>query len=148
MVSLSELYQALTAAELKERQDFLLENTLGNLENALGNLENTLGNRLRSATPEVWERTGLNFDKVLPNLREASALVNLGPCADFQRAFFSKLVPNVRKLGLLDANAGYLRRQRGEAGMLEFEFADDTATDFESEDAVGADRAAAAAARA
>ena len=74
---------------------------------------------------------------------EAAGLVNLGPFAGFQRAFFSKLVPNVRKLGLLDANDGYLRQQWGEAGLLEFEFADDTATDFESYDAVAADRAAA-----
>ena len=48
------------------------------------------------------------------------------PFAGFQRAFFAKLVPNVRKLGLLDANDGYLRRHWGEAGLLEFEFADDT----------------------
>ena len=61
----------------------------------------------------------------------------------FQNAFFSKLVPNVRKLGLLEANDGYLRQQWGEAGLLAFEFAEDTATDFESYDAVAADRAAA-----
>jgi hypothetical protein len=66
------------------------------------------------------------------------------PFAGFQRAFFSKLVPNVRKLGLLDANDGYLRRHWAEAGLLEFEFADDTGSDYESYDAVAADRAAAA----
>jgi hypothetical protein len=129
IVSLSELYRELTSAELKERQDFLLENTLRN--------------RTRSATPEVWERMGLNFDAVLTNLREAAGLVDLGPYASFQRAFFSKLVPNVRKLGLLDANDGYLRQQWATAGLLDFEFADDTAADFESYDAVAADRAAA-----
>ena len=37
--------------------------------------------------------------------------------------FYSKLVPNVRKLGLLDANHGYLRKAWGEAGLLEYEFA-------------------------
>ena len=35
-------------------------------------------------------------------------------------------MPNVRKLGLLDANNGYLRQKWGAAGLLEFEFADDT----------------------
>jgi len=52
-------------------------------------------------------------------------------------------VPNVRKLGLLDANNGYLRERWGEAGLLEFEFADDTGSDYASYDAVAQDRAAA-----
>ena len=54
-------------------------------------------------------------------------------------------MPNVRKLGLLDANDGYLRQKWGEAGLLEFEFADDTGSDYESYDAVAQDRAAGAA---
>jgi hypothetical protein len=65
-----------------------------------------------------------------------------GPFVAFQKAFFSKLVPNVRKLGLLDANDGWLRQQWAEAGLLQYEHADDTATDFEAYDAVAADRAA------
>jgi len=52
-------------------------------------------------------------------------------------------VPNVRKLGLLDANRGYLRERWGEVGLLQFEFADDTGSDYESYDAVARDRAAA-----
>ena len=51
-------------------------------------------------------------------------------------------MPNVRKLGLLDANSGYLREKWGEAGLLEFEFADDTGSDYESYDEVAQDRAA------
>ena len=62
-----------------------------------------------------------------------------------QRAFFSKLVPNVGKLGLLDANNGYLRKLWGEAGLLEYEFAEDTSADYEQYDAVAQDRAAASA---
>jgi hypothetical protein len=129
IVSLSEYYRGLTSAELLERQEFLLENTLRN--------------RLRSATPEVWERMGLTMEQLLPNLHEAATRLRTGPFETFQRAFFSKLVPNVRKLGLLDANGGYLRNKWGEAGLLEFEFAEDTAADFESYDAVAADRAVA-----
>ena len=128
IVSLSEYYRGLSAAELQERQEFLLENTLRN--------------RLRSITPEVWEHMGVSRRSGLPYLYEAAGQVELGPFESFQRAFFAKLVPNVRKLGLLDANDGYLRQQWGEAGLLEFEHADDTATDFESYDAVAADRAA------
>ncbi len=52
-------------------------------------------------------------------------------------------MPNVRKLGLLDANDGYLRQKWGEVGLMEFEFADDTGSDYETYDAVaGRDRAA------
>jgi hypothetical protein len=129
IVSLSEYYRGLTSAELLERQEFLVENTLRN--------------RLRSAMPEVWERLGLTMEQVLPHLNEAATKLRAGPFGSFQRAFFAKLVPNVRKLGLLEANNGYLRQKWGEAGLLEFEFAQDTATDFESYDAVAADRAAA-----
>jgi hypothetical protein len=131
IVSLGEYYQELTSAELLERQEFLVENTLRN--------------RLRSATPEVWERMGLTMEQVLPNLHEAATQLGTGPFVTFQRAFFSKLVPNVRKLGLLEANDGYLRNKWGEAGLLEFEFAEDTASDFESYDSVAGVRAAAAA---
>jgi hypothetical protein len=129
IVSLGELYRGLTSAELRERQEFLLENTLRN--------------RLRSVTPEVWEHMGLSVEQVLPNLFEAATKTGKSPFEAFQRAFFSKLVPNVGKLGLLDANDGYLRQRWGEAGLLQFEHAEDTATDFESYDAVAADRAAA-----
>jgi hypothetical protein len=70
--------------------------------------------------------------------------MNRGAYAPFQGAFWAKLVPNVRKLGLLDANDGYLREQWGAAGLLEYEFADDTGSDYATYDEVAADRAAAA----
>jgi hypothetical protein len=132
VLSLSEYYRDLPAAELKDRQEFLVENTLRN--------------RARSTTPEVWERMGVSAEAVYPAIAEAAGRIKVHPFAGFQRAFFAKLVPNVRKLGLLDANDGYLRRHWGEAGLLEFEFADDTATDYETYDAVAADRTAASAA--
>ncbi len=128
ILSLGEYYNELTEAELKDRQEFLAENTLRN--------------RLRSTTPEMWERLGVDFNKVLPNLMEAAGNLKLDPTAAFQKAFFSKLVPNVRKLGLLDANNGYLRRLWDEAGLLQYQFDDDTAADYESYDAVAQDRAA------
>lgn len=131
VLSLSEFYKQLSAAELKERQDFLLENTMRA--------------RLRSTTPEVWDRLGVSLEALLPCLNEAAGSIKVSPFVGFQRGFFAKLVPNVRKLGLLDANNGYLREEWGKAGLLEFEFADDTASDYESYDAVAADRAAASA---
>ncbi len=127
ILSLGEYYQDLSEAELKDRQDFLAENTLRS--------------QSRAALPEMWERLGVDFDTIWPYLREASATIGLDPTSGFQRAFLSKLVPNVRKLGLLDANDGYLRRLWGDAGLLEFEFGDDTSDDYESYDAVAQDRA-------
>ena len=130
IISLAEFYEHLSEAELKDRQEFLIDNTLRS--------------RSRSTNPEVWERMGVDVDAVLPYLVEAAGQIGVHPQASFQRGFFAKLVPNVRKLGLLDANHGYLREQWGAAGLLEFEFADDTASDYEQYDAVAADRAAAA----
>ncbi len=129
VLSLSEYYRNLTAAELQERQEFLFENSMLN--------------RARSTTPEIWERMGTSVEAVTPALMEAAAKTNTTPFAGFARGFYAKLVPNVRKLGLLDANDGWLRQQWAESGMLEFEFADDTGTDYASYDAVAADRAAA-----
>ena len=99
--------------------------------------------RARATTPEVWERMGVDVDEVRPFLFEAAGEDRKpqGNCMGFQSAFFAKLVPNVRKLGLLDANDGYLRERWGEAGLMEFEFADDTGTDYTSYDEVAADRA-------
>jgi hypothetical protein len=130
VLSLGEYYRALTDAELKERQEFLCENTLRN--------------RSRSTTPEIWERMGVNIEAVRPSLLEASSRLDTSVFTGFQHGFFAKLVPNVRRLGLLDANRGYLRQKWGEAGLLDFEFADDTASDYETYDEVARDRATAA----
>jgi hypothetical protein len=130
IISLGEYYENMSQAELKDRQEFMIDNTLRS--------------RSRSTNPEVWERMGVSAEAIVPFLIEAALSIDLHPQAAFQRGFFAKLVPNVRKLGLLDANDGYLRQKWGEAGLLEFEFADDTASDYESYDAVARDRAAVA----
>jgi hypothetical protein len=76
----------------------------------------------------------------MPHLGAAAATMNSSLFVGFQRGFYAKLVPNVRKLGLLDANHGYLRERWGEAGLLEFADAADTASDYESYDEVARDR--------
>jgi hypothetical protein len=129
VLTLSEFYRDLSESELKERQEFLVDATLNS--------------RARATTPEVWERMGTTAEDVLPFIVQAAQKMKVNPAGGFARAFFAKLVPNVRKLGLLDANNGYLREKWGEAGLLEFEFADDTGTDYASYDAVAQDRAAA-----
>ena len=126
ILSLGEYYEHLSAAELKDRQDFLLEHTVHA--------------RARSTTPEVWERMGVSVGSVAPFIAEAAASMDTTPFQGFQNGFFSKLVPNVKQLGLLDANDGYLRERWGAAGLLRFEFAEDTASDYATYDAVAADR--------
>lgn len=129
VLSLKEYYENLTDAELKERQEFLAENTLRS--------------QRRSVDPEMWLRLDLDIEQALPSLIEAGSKRGQSVYAGFQKGFYSKLVPNVRKLGLLDANNGYLRQLWADAGLLEYEFADDTASDYETYDVVAQDRAAA-----
>jgi hypothetical protein len=131
VLTLSEFYASLSEAELLERQEFMVDATLNS--------------RSRATTPEVWERMGTTAEAVLPFIIEAAGQARINPMRGFARGFFAKLVPNVRKLGLLEANGGYLRQKWGEAGLLEFEFADDTGSDYESYDAVAADRMSASA---
>jgi hypothetical protein len=128
VLSLKEYYQQLSEAELVDREEFLLDATLNS--------------RARSTTPEIWDRMGTSIDAVLPYLLESSKKSKINPMASFQRGFFAKLVPNVRKLGLLDEKRTRLREKWGEAGLLDFEFAEDTGSDYESYDEVAKDRAA------
>jgi hypothetical protein len=129
VVTLSEYYRDMSQAELRERQEFLVDATLNQ--------------RARATTPEVWERMGTTVEAVVPFMLQAAEQTKMNLMGGFARGFFAKLVPNVRKLGLLDANDGYLRQKWGEAGLLEFEFADDTGSDYETYDAVAQDREAA-----
>jgi len=59
----------------------------------------------------------------------------------FQSMLFSKIVPNVKKLGLLDAGDGWLRTKFTELGVIQFEDWTDTAEEYTELDAVAADRA-------
>jgi len=131
VLSLHELYQDMSSADLKDRQEFLAENTLRS--------------RYRSLNPEMWERLGIDFHAALPSLQEGASRLDMSVYNGFNQGFFAKLVPNVRKLGLLDANDGYLRRLWGEKGLLEYEFADDTGEDYTAYDEVARDRASASA---
>ena len=69
-------------------------------------------------------------------------------CYPFQAALFSKIVPNCKKLGLLDPNDGWLRKRFQEIGVIQFEDWVDTGEEYLAFDAVAQDRAAAAAAEA
>jgi hypothetical protein len=110
VLSLKEYYGELTDAELAERQEFAFEAAVRM--------------RDRFLQQEVWDRMGLDVSQVLP-------LVMASPQrAIFQSMLFSKIVPNCKKLGLLDANGGWLRTKFTELGVIGFEDNPDTGEEY------------------
>jgi hypothetical protein len=123
VLSLQEYYAGLDAAEIRERQEFAFEAAL------------RMRDRLMMHT--VWERCGIDRETITRMLFE----VRRPGVNPFQASLFSKIVPNCKKLGLLDAGDGWLRDRFTEIGVIEFEHAPDTEVEYELLDAVAADRA-------
>jgi hypothetical protein len=124
VLSLKEYYEGLDSKELRERQEFAFEAALRM--------------RDRFLQQEVWERMGLPVKDCV------SALMHIPERQFFQAMLFSKIVPNCKKLGLLDAADGWLRERFTEIGVIQFEDWVDTGEEYESLDEVAKDRAAAA----
>ena len=117
VISLKEFYAGLSQAEILERQEFAFEAALRM--------------RDRIMMHAVWERMGVDradITTLLFALRE-------GGTNPFQAALFSKIVPNCKKLGLLDAGDGWLRERFTEIGVIDFEHAVDTELEYELLDA-------------
>src|SRR4051794_38851867 len=116
VLSLKEYYGELTAAELRERQEFAFEAAVRM--------------RDRFLMQEVWDRLGVDPKQAVP-------LVLVSPQRQlFQQMLFSKIVPNCKKLGLLDAGAapghkGWLRERFEELGVIQFEDWADTGEEYE-----------------
>ncbi len=110
VLSLQELYSQLSAAELRERQEFAFEAAV------------RMRDRLRSQ--EVWERMGVPWEDVVTIARREDPSKD-----DFQILLFSRIVPNLRKLGLLDAADGWLRQKFTQMGVIEFENLSDSTED-------------------
>ncbi|MCU1429998.1 MAG: P-aminobenzoate N-oxygenase AurF [Actinomycetia bacterium] len=124
VLSLKEYYAELTQAEIRERQEFAFEAAVRM--------------RDRFLQQEVWDRMGVN-------VKEAVKLVMMDETRGmFQSMLFSKIVPNCKKLGLLDAGDGWLRQRFTELGVIQFEDWVDTADEYGSLDEVAKDRAAVA----
>ena len=124
VLSLKEYYAELTDAELAERQEFAFEAALRM--------------RDRFLQQEVWDRMGVDKRKIMAMLLEIPDDQMI-----FQQMLFSKIVPNCKKLGLLDANGAWLRRRFEEIGVIQFEDWAGTDDEFLAFDAVTQDRAAA-----
>jgi hypothetical protein len=110
VLSLREVYADLTAAELRERQEFCFESALRM--------------RDRFLAADVWEILGLPVEEC------TEAVLHSPAHTEFRRTLFAKIVPNLKKLGLLDFGDGWLRRRFAEMDVLEFETLDDTSSDY------------------
>lgn len=112
VLSLQEFYRELTVAELRERQEFAFEAAVRM--------------RDRFLSQEVWERMGVPVRPMVENFLSLPA-----DQKPFQNILFSKIVPNCKKLGLLDAGDGWLRRRFEEIHVIEFEDWVDTGEEYE-----------------
>ena len=127
VLSLKEYYAELSDAELRERQEFAFEAAVRM--------------RDRFLQQEVWDRMGIDKRKVMHMMLQIPPEEMI-----FQQMLFSKIVPNCKKLGLLDASGGWLRKKFEEIGVIQFEDWVDTGEEYLTFDAVTQDREAAAAA--
>jgi len=126
VLSLQEAYAELSGPELRERQEFVYEGSLRM--------------RDRFLHQEVWERLGVSARAMVPYFirqnRDEEIL--------FQRMLFAKIVPNCKKLGLLDPRTPWLRDRFMEMGVLEYEDFVDTSVEYSELNAIEQERATAA----
>jgi hypothetical protein len=122
VLSLQEYYKELSAAEMRERQEFAFD----------------VAKRLqrRFAHTEMWARMGVDPDAVYRTMDR----INPPAQQQFQQLLFSKIVPNCKKLGLLDSADGWLRERFTEIGVIQFEDWVDTGEEYAALDEVAKDR--------
>ncbi len=127
VLTLQEYYAELSADEIRERQEFAFEAAVRM--------------RDRFLQQEIWQRMGIDVKPLIPIIQQDPGRIL------FQQLLFSKIVPNCKKLGLLDAGVpegqkGWLRERFEEMDVIQFEDLADTGEEYESLDAVAEDRAA------
>ncbi len=111
VLSLQEVYSELSAPEVRERQEFAYEAAVRM--------------RDRMAGQEVWDRLGIPPTEAV-KIAAMDAQRN-----EFQGFLFAKIVPNCKKLGLLDAADGWLRTKFTEMGVIAFEDFEDTTLEID-----------------
>jgi len=98
VLTLQDLYKEMSASDLKDREDFTYEAC------------RLMRDRLLAV--EVWEEMGWNVPEVEKIVLDSPSL------AEFRKLLFSKIVPNVKRLGLLTPR---LRAGFEELGIIRFE---------------------------
>jgi hypothetical protein len=112
VLSLKEVYDGMSDGEMKERQEFAYEAAI------------RMRNRFLSQ--EVWDRMGIRPSDVLP------IVLNDPGRHMFQQMLFSKIVPNCKKLGLLDRNDSWLRHRFEDMHVIQFEDWADTIEELDA----------------
>jgi hypothetical protein len=120
VLTLKEYYAELSDKEMRERQEFAFEAALRM--------------RDRLLQQDVWERMGVDPKLAIQTIRGADIEDPFAPM------LFAKIVPNCKKLGLLDAADGWLRKRFEEIGVIQFEDWADTGEEYEALDEVSKDR--------
>jgi hypothetical protein len=106
VLSLEEIYRDMTAGELREREEFVID------------AAHLMRDRL--LMHEVWERLGLDVDVWV---RWSIDTPFMG---GFRQLLFSKIVPNLKRLGLLTPR---VRAAFEQIGVLHFEHLPDSTQD-------------------
>lgn len=106
VISLEEVYQEMSAAELREREDFVIEATHLMRERLL--------------MQPVFERLGWPLDVWMPWALETPFM------RGFRQMLFSKIVPNLKRLGLLTPR---VREEYAKLDLLRFEHLKDSVED-------------------
>ena len=110
VLALQDYYGELSGPEIRDRQEFAFEAAVRM--------------RDRFLQQEVWERMGVPPRDVIPLTLAAPDR------AMFQSMLFAKIVPNLKKLGLLDAGDGWLRTKFTELGVIQWENLSDTEEEY------------------
>jgi len=110
VLSLKEVYDGMSDAEMKDRQEFAYEASIRM--------------RDRFLQQEVWHHMGVDPKTVVP------LMINDPGRKFFQQLLFSKIVPNCKKLGLLDRNDAWLRHRFEEMGVIQFEDLENTGEEY------------------
>jgi hypothetical protein len=106
VLSLEQVYHDMTATELREREEFVIE------------AAHLMRDRL--LMHEVWERMGFDVD------RWVSWSIETPFMGGFRQLLFSKIVPNLKRLGLLTPR---VREAFAKIGVLQFEDLPDSTQD-------------------
>jgi hypothetical protein len=110
VLSLKEVYDGMSDAEIKDRQEFAYEASIRM--------------RDRFLQQEVWRHMGVDPKVIVP------LMVNDPGRKMFQQLLFAKIVPNCKKLGLLDRNDKWLRHRFEEMGVIQFENMENTGEEY------------------
>ncbi|HEX8794235.1 MAG TPA: ferritin-like domain-containing protein [Polyangiaceae bacterium] len=104
VLSLKDMYKEIGERELRDREDFVILASKLMYERLLGQ--------------EVWERLGFPMKECEEHVTKSESM------SLFRRLCFSKIVPNVKRLGLLTP---YVRKAFEELGVIEYEHWEATA---------------------